>query len=231
MRKQQIRADSCCLMSLFQLRPKSNSFHSRDFPGGQWIRHRASPAGDRGSIHGRETKIPQAAWRGQKNRKNKQKIPSTGKWVSLLKLAKPIFRAPSFMGYHFQPWPLSSILPPRMSHFVPSPCAMPAWLSFLLRHLHQFSVLLAAPLNLYCPAPISLDWSLLSQPRLALAKPYLYANGAGPEAVSPPGPALMLPLWGLWTFPVMNQIANIQALHATWSLSQLLNSAVLLKSP
>ena len=38
----------------------------------QWLRFHDSNTGNAGSIPGRGTKIPHAAWRGQKNKANKQ---------------------------------------------------------------------------------------------------------------------------------------------------------------
>ena len=42
----------------------------RDFPGGQLFKTLASTAGGLGLIPGWETKVPQAAWHGQKKRED-----------------------------------------------------------------------------------------------------------------------------------------------------------------
>ena len=41
----------------------------------QWLRRRTPSAGGTGSIPGRGTKIPRAAWRGRKNQKGPREIP------------------------------------------------------------------------------------------------------------------------------------------------------------
>ena len=43
----------------------------RDFPGGPWLRHQTSNAGDPGSIPGWETEIPRAA---EKKKKKRQRL-------------------------------------------------------------------------------------------------------------------------------------------------------------
>ena len=40
-----------------------------EFPGGKWLGVHASTAGGTGSISGRRTKIPQAAWYDQQTKK------------------------------------------------------------------------------------------------------------------------------------------------------------------
>lgn len=135
MRKQQIRADSCCFMSLFEWRPKSSSFHR---------------------------KMAQSSKAGQ-----------------------PL--GPFFLGSHFQSWPLSSILPTRMSTLSQAPV--------LGLPITSISTLfLGHPLEPLSSSPHLFGWRLAKSTSQALAKLCLYANDKGPEAASPLGLALRCPL-------------------------------------
>ena len=107
----------------------------------QWLRLRASNAGDKGSVLGLETKIPHAAWRGQKRKRN---LSLDTKWsevkfaLSCPTLCDPMNRStpghpvqhqlPEFTQTHVHR--VSDAIQPSVVPFSSCPQSLPASVSF-----------------------------------------------------------------------------------------------------